>query len=166
MCKPACLCVYNRNARCWWWRKLFPGKFSPLWLTVWPPDRSQALQVQSYNPHRLPPHAGKTQQMAAGAQCQMCQVIPANRLRIREFQSRRYAVCVCVWEQAERLEKINTQIKALMFSFLLFFFSPLEEKPFNISQIAIKPTFYSFENKHCHSGSLNTRCIFRSVTLC
>lgn len=31
------------------WGEVFPGKFPALQSSLWPPDRSQVLQVQSYN---------------------------------------------------------------------------------------------------------------------
>lgn len=43
-----------------------------------------------------PPHAGKTRRRAAGARRQMCQVIPADRLGIKEQRVQRRK-CACLW---------------------------------------------------------------------
>ena len=118
--------------------ELFPGKFPALRSAVWPPDRSQALQVQTYNPPSfpslppsLPPSIlmqGKTQRRAAGAECQMCQVIPADRLRIKEHgvQEREVYVCVRVCERyvgaGGRLEERHTSVQSSYVLIRMFFF--------------------------------------------
>lgn len=80
------------------------GKFSTLRWTVWPPDRSRVLQVQSYTPaffppHFTPSHGEKTQQRAGGARCQMCQVIAADCRSKRSWKE--VCECVCVHEHEQ-----------------------------------------------------------------
>lgn len=44
------------------------------------------------------------------------------------------------------------------------FDAQLKRKLFNISDIAIKGDYYSFKNKHSHSGSPRTHSLFHSIS--
>lgn len=77
--------------------------------------RCKVTTLPSFLP-RSPPHAGKTQRRAGGAQCQMCQVIPADRLRIKDD------VCVCDSRWGWKKKKgIQVQSSYVLILTLLFF---------------------------------------------
>lgn len=99
----------------------------------------------------LPPPArsGKTLWRAVGAQCQMCQVIPADRLRIKEYGVQEGGcVCVCALEQVGGWKKeIHKSRCSHSSTFFLSYSAQLKKSFSKISLIAIKGAQLQFQEQ-------------------